>query len=670
MHFIHLAIFVLTFFTMAAPVFADQAYVDRTFQSKVFGGPRHYRLFLPPGYKANSEKRYPVIYYCHGHSDRYTLERYDDGKDTVPKIAKFVAENDVIVVAVDGYVEQHYEGFYGGPPWDTFEEGGDYDFGVYFQEMIAHIDATYRTLTSRRNRAISGLSMGGFTALYLSARYPQLFGSASAFNPSPEQFVGDKGSRTLWRTEDQVACHGHTMVRLIRASGDYISQYHEQTRAAYSRAHEVDFEYRQDEYHRHWATSIGETFAFHMRAFDNLPLDERPSQFSYANGYRRFSVWDYHVQVNGKESGLVYLTDVEANSLRVTTRVWTPDGPVVDREIKIKTAPLYRPGELYVVSDLSLTTGKTSWSEIPSDAQGRLVLQTDGSGHYFGINGPGITPPRLVLLPVTTGDRLRLRPGRSLPLSLRVYNPADEPVRNVMVTLSSEYPTVEWIDNSMAVTELQRGEVAESGDSIQVRLVAGAGYFAPTRLEVTLAADGQAPATIPLDVLVIPEQISQPAEFKILDGRTVTFSVFRQKGNQGGGKAISRTVTEGRGNGDGVLQPGEEATIWVRIPQGLDPFDKNNWHRTKVYSESPWLSECQEIREQKQREWTGVKARTSVVRLAEEVPANTRISLLLDNETWSFYYTPDVRYGSELLYQAFQRHRHHLHQIKLISPKD
>jgi hypothetical protein len=38
---------------------------------------------------------------------------------------------------------------------------------------------------------------------------------------------------------------------------------------------------------------------------------------------------------------------------------------------------------------------------------------------------------------------------------------------------------------------------------------------------------------------------------------------------------VTRTVTEGKGNGNGVLEPGEEATIWVRMRQGLDPFDKN-----------------------------------------------------------------------------------------------
>jgi len=674
-----LALFSVAVLSVAASTTASPAYFDRTFESEVFDGPRYYRIFLPPKYKSG-ENRYPVIYYCHGHSDRYTLERYDDGKDTVPKIAKFVAEHDVIVVAIDGYVKKHYEGFYGGAPWDSFQEDGDYDFGLYFQEMVAHVDSTYRTLTSRRHRATSGLSMGGFTSLLLSARYPQLIGSASAFNPSPELFTGDKGLRVLWRTKDHVACHGHTRVRFVRASGDYISQYHEETRVAYARAHEVDFEYRRDEYHRHWATSIGETFLFHMRAFENEALDKRPTRFSYANAYRRFSVWDYHVHVQGvhvqgevpiegEGKGLVYLSDVQPNGLRVTTRAWAPDGPAVDRKIELKTAPLYQPDETYNISDLSFATDKTHWFDTQADAEGRLVLRTDGSGHHFGITGPGLAAPKLVLLPVTTSDRLRLRPGKLLRLPLRIYNPADQPVRNVTATLSSAYPTVEWLNDSlqgsMTIVELEAGEIAESGDSIQVRFTAGAGDFAPTRLEVTLAADGQPPETIPLDVLVIPEQIPPPAEIEILDGRTVTFSVFRQQGNQGGGKAISRTVTEGRGNGDGMLQPGEEATLWVRISQGLDPMDKNNWHRTKVYSESPWLVECQDIQEQKQREWTGVKNRTSVVCLAKEVPAGTRISLLLDNETWSFHFTPDVRYGRELLYQPFQRHAHHLHQIEL-----
>ena len=254
---------------------AAQPFYDRSHPSKVFGEARMYRIFLPRGYE-DTDKRYPVIYYLHGHSDRYTLEKYDDGLDTVPKIAAFTAAHDVIVVAVDGYVARDYTGFYGGSPYDVRVEGGDFDFGEYFLELVRHIDSTYRTLTDRRHRATSGLSMGGFMSLYLSARYPELIGSASSFNPGPEFYTGEKGRRSLWRPKDHVAVHEQTMIRLIRASGDYISQYHEETRLAYAVDPAVNFEFRQDEYHRHWATSIGETFAFHKRAFANPALDTVP----------------------------------------------------------------------------------------------------------------------------------------------------------------------------------------------------------------------------------------------------------------------------------------------------------------------------------------------------------------------------------------------------------
>ncbi len=260
---------------------------DRTHFSKIFNENRHYRIFLPGNYDSVTT-RYPVIYYFHGSSDRYTLEDYDHGEDTVPKICKFVSGHPVIVVAVDGYIASHYTGFYGGSPYDIRHPGGDVDFGKYFLELVKYIDSTYRTLDSRRYRAVSGLSMGGFMSLYLSARYPDVIGSCSAFNPGPEFYVGEKTRQSLWRPKDYVSSFAHTPIRLVRASGDYISQYTEETHSAFAAAPKVDFEFRQDEYHRHWATSIGETFEFHTRAFANPSLDAVPQQWNYASAYDSF----------------------------------------------------------------------------------------------------------------------------------------------------------------------------------------------------------------------------------------------------------------------------------------------------------------------------------------------------------------------------------------------
>jgi hypothetical protein len=184
-------------------------------------------------------------------------------------------------------------------------------------------------------------------------------------------------------------------------------------------------------------------------------------------------------------------------------------------------------------------------------------------------------------------------------------------------------------------------------------------------LQFKLGFDEWHSITEDIDVLVIPEIVEIAHEVMILDGRTTTMSVFRQKGNSGGGGSLKRTVTEGRGNGNGRLEPGEEATIWVRIPQGMDPFDKNNWYRTKIYSDSPMIVEVADIQEQKQLEWTSAKERTSLIRLSATATPGTRIPLLLDNETWSYTWTPDVRYGTERLYQAFQLHRRQLHRYEI-----
>src|SRR5204863_9642304 len=63
------------------------------------------------------------------------------------------------------------------------------------KELIPHIEATYRTYTTRDKRAIAGMSMGGFGALKFAFKYPDLFSSVTAFAPGirdPEGFAADR----------------------------------------------------------------------------------------------------------------------------------------------------------------------------------------------------------------------------------------------------------------------------------------------------------------------------------------------------------------------------------------------------------------------------------------------------------------------------------------------
>jgi hypothetical protein len=239
----------------------------------------------------------------------------------------------------------------------------------------------------------------------------------------------------------------------------------------------------------------------------------------------------------------------------------------------------------------------------------------------------------------------------------------------VRVSVSSEYPTAALLTPAVTVDRIEAGATADVRPHVRCRFTSGAGDFSRVRFDVKLTYDGWHEAADVFDVLVIPDVLPAPAALEILDGRTVTFHVFRQKGNQGGGAAFQRTVTEGKGNANGILEPGEEATIWVKLAQGMDPFDKNTWHRAKVYGDSPWLAEVEDLEEQKGLEWTGAKERTSVVRLSPDTPPGSAIPLVLSNESWSYHFTPDVRYGREPLYQAFQLHTRHLHGLTLRTPQ-
>jgi hypothetical protein len=427
----------------------------------------------------------------------------------------------------------------------------------------------------------------------------------------------------------------------------------------------VDFEFRQGEYHRHSATSIGETFDFHIRAFANPALNNVPVVWSHANPYRKFSVWGYDVEASGEGPWLTCLTDVRQGGLRVTTRRWAPDGPAATARVSIRTAPLYEAGAQYGVLDHNLATGETRRSEVRADSSGRLTIVTDGQGHQISFAGPGTGAEEPILLPVTSRDLLRLDSGKELRLPIRIYNPRSRPMRDLKVRLTSEYPTVEIVSGAAVVPELAPGTAQSLAAQMRVKLTAGAGFFAPASLTVAITYDGWHSTSETIPILITPEVVDAPAAFEVLDGRTITLSVFRQKGNQGGGGPVKRTVTEGRGNGNGVLEPGEEATIWVQMRQGMDPFDRNNWYRTKVHTPGDRLIEVADIEEQKQLEWTGAKERTSVVRLGADAAANAASPVLLENETWSYHFTPDVRYGREKLYQAFQLHSRHLHRLEL-----
>ncbi|MFC1614147.1 alpha/beta hydrolase-fold protein [Gemmatimonadota bacterium] len=663
--FRYVSMFLLALFIITGTLKASKGnFHDHRHYSEVFGQWRDYRILLPPDYEA-STKRYPVIYYFHGHSGRYKGEQYGNGQVFLPEKLEFVGSKDLIIVKWDGYVAEDYWGYYGGAPYDIQNKGWDYDFGAYFLELVDHIDSNYRTIADRQHRATSGLSMGGFMSLYLSGRYSDIVGSVSAFDPAHENHAGPEGMKVLRKHANHVLNHGHSKVRLVKSSGDYLGQHHSLLRDVYARTPEVYFQFRQDEWHRHWVTGISETFSFHMDAFEDEKLAEYPEKWDYDNSYGKFSIWSYDVVVEDKKAGFTCLRNVGDGYLRIYTRQYAPDGPPVEGQtLHLTTAPRYEGGAVYRVMDYAHADGSVRYYNVESTAEGRLEFALDSRGHDISIL-TGFERKVPVLLPLPEGDYPVVKTGTPERLPMKLLNTNLASLENVTVTLTSEYPTVKISGSPVMLESVKAGGVVDLSELFMQEFISADRTFHHCRLVLTVEYEGQVDTT-DVDVRIAPTPLEEPVEVLVLDGRTHTFRIFRQF-SKGGGEIIERTVTEGEGNGNGVAEPGEEFTVWIRTVQGMDPYDKNTWHRTKVFCDDQLIVNSKDYAEQKGIEWTSVRDHTSEVRISEKCPPGHEFHLVLRNESYSYYWTPNTRFGPRLLRQPIQYHRTHVtgHTLKV-----
>jgi diacylglycerol O-acyltransferase / trehalose O-mycolyltransferase len=160
----------------------DARMQDWTLRTPALDGVTRVRILLPAGYRADPRRRYPVLYLLHGaESDYRSWTRYGDAE-------AITARAPLIVVMPDGGTQGWYTDWYAGdrpvePRWETYHVG----------ELVPWIDATYRTVATRRGRAVAGLSMGGYGALSYAARHPGTFGAAASFSGALEI-----GSEAAW----------------------------------------------------------------------------------------------------------------------------------------------------------------------------------------------------------------------------------------------------------------------------------------------------------------------------------------------------------------------------------------------------------------------------------------------------------------------------------------
>jgi len=163
------------------------------FQSKALGISRTFHVYIPPGYGQQPEARFPVLYLLHGSGD------LDDGWMVIGR-ANLIADNllaagkmkPMLIVMPDGTYPR--------------EAGHEADFETdLLQEIVPTVEKQYRVAGGAKNRALAGLSMGGFQTLDVGVKHMDQFAWLGVFSAGIRDNYAETHGQYLDKANDQLA---------------------------------------------------------------------------------------------------------------------------------------------------------------------------------------------------------------------------------------------------------------------------------------------------------------------------------------------------------------------------------------------------------------------------------------------------------------------------------
>ncbi len=142
---------------------------------------RDVSIYLPPSYKSDSKRRYPVVYFLHGFTDSdgqwYGVTKHWINLPTiVDKVFSDGQAQEMIIVTPNAYTR------YRGSMYSNSVTTGNWEDFVAV-ELVQYIDQHYRTIPKASSRGLAGHSMGGYGTIRIGQKHPEIFSSLYLLSP-------------------------------------------------------------------------------------------------------------------------------------------------------------------------------------------------------------------------------------------------------------------------------------------------------------------------------------------------------------------------------------------------------------------------------------------------------------------------------------------------------
>lgn len=167
------------------------------------------KVYLPPGYESGTG-RYPVVYDLHG-SGGGPDRQWDRTRLTLRDAMENGRAAPRIYVFAEGLGDTYY----------LDSEPGLKPEASIVNELIPFIDQHYRTIATPAGRSIDGFSMGGFGALKIAFKYPELFSGVVAYGAAVADVQGRRHDHpSVWLEKNAGRIRGKLAIRTVCGTAD------------------------------------------------------------------------------------------------------------------------------------------------------------------------------------------------------------------------------------------------------------------------------------------------------------------------------------------------------------------------------------------------------------------------------------------------------------------